>query len=64
MNIADVQPGMKLKADAGFTCIADGAVLTIESNEDGELFVPCSSGRHYLDGQVDSNGKLVGLESA
>lgn len=62
MNIADVKPGMKLKADGGFTCIKRGAVLTVEFDEQGLPFVPCKRGGHWLAGQVGEGGELIGLE--
>jgi hypothetical protein len=52
-----------LVADGGFTCVPEGAVLTVDADDGGELFVHCQSGRHYLDGQLE-NGKFIGLRLA
>jgi hypothetical protein len=54
------QPGDSLIADAEFNCINAGRV-TVARNETGALYVPCACGRHYLDGQADGYGVLVGL---
>lgn len=73
-KLADLKAGDKLKADAGFTCLCDGEVTTVESDEGG-LFVRCSAGegdygqpatalrdqRHYLDGQEGDDGECVGM---
>lgn len=61
VSVHEVKKGAVLVADGGFTCIRSGAVLTVEEDEDG-LFVPCSHGGHYLDGQISDDGKTyVGL---
>lgn len=52
-KVAEVKAGDKLKADGGFTCIAEGAILTVVENEMGELCVPCKKGLHSLEGQMD-----------
>lgn len=57
-KIADVDAGTKLRADGGFTCIPRGAVLTVQRNDHGELYVPCRSGQHSLDGQEEGDHYL------
>lgn len=72
-KIADVKPGTCLRADGGFTCIAEGAILTVEADENGNLFVPChgpdakrshlrriSHERHYLECQHEG-AVLIGF---
>jgi hypothetical protein len=46
----------------GFTCIPDHAVRKVEMFPDQGLFIKCSSGSHFLEGQLDKEGKYVGLE--
>jgi len=58
-KLIDVQPGDALIADAGFTCVKPGRVSVKKS--DNGLYFDCSEGRHYLDGQVNDEGSLVGL---
>ena len=58
-----VKAGMKIKTDAGFTCLASGVPHTVCENDHG-LFIPCAMGQHYLDGQDDGDGYLVGLYPA
>lgn len=50
--VCDVRVGTSLSV-TGFTCIPDGSIRVVESDEKGELFIPCDEGRHYLDGQID-----------
>lgn len=53
VKIELVHVGTKLIADGGFGCIPPNAVLEVQY--DGrELWVTCDRGRHYLDGQVDT----------
>ncbi len=62
MKLADVKSGMKIKADGGFRCIRRGAVLTVKIDAEGFPYVPCRSGGHWLAGQVDGAGNLIGFE--
>lgn len=64
LRFDDVKAGDFLVADDGFTCIADGAVLEVQQEPDGTLWVPCATGQHGLDGQEDEDGILVGLARA
>lgn len=50
-----VKPGTRLKADDGFDCILPGKILRVEDHGSG-LFVKCKEGKHYLDGQLSSDG--------
>ena len=58
-NLCTVSAGDILNVDAGFDCMAGR--VTVARGETGALYVPCACGRHYLDGQADSDGVLVGL---
>ena len=49
-----VQPGSKLKADDGFTCIEPDAIVTVVEDSHG-LYVPCDDGKHYLCGQLSDD---------
>lgn len=72
-KLSQLKLGDKLRADGGFTCIDEGAVLEIRADDDGELYVDCRGsedatdcgpGLHYLDGQADDGEHLVGFYSA
>lgn len=41
-----------VQVDAGFTCIPKNATRTVRQDNHG-LFIDCSDGNHYLDGQLD-----------
>lgn len=64
VKIKKVVPGMQLKADGGFTCIREGAVVTVTKDPlrkgFAALYVPCRCGQHYLDGQIKGDC-LTGL---
>ena len=53
--ISDVKIGTVLFTDDGFTCMGPGRMRTVYRDEHG-LFVTCDDGRHYLDGQLLSEG--------
>jgi hypothetical protein len=50
-----------LVADGDFTCMEDATHVVVHRDEKGELWVPCTDGRHYLEGQRGENGHLIGL---
>lgn len=55
-----IKIGDILIPDGGFTCMAADKPKCVEEH-DGELFIPCSDGKHFLCGQEDDEGNLVGL---
>lgn len=62
MTLSDLKAGQTILADAGFTCLKAGPH---EVKADGSgLYVECSEGHHYLDGQKDEVGSLVGLSAS
>lgn len=62
-RLSELKAGDKLVADGGFTCIKKGGVVVVEARGDGQLYVGCRSGSHYLDGQVsgENHDSLIGL---
>jgi hypothetical protein len=60
-----VKAGDVLEVDAGFSCITKGTRLRVERVGNGDsffdLYVPCSHGKHYLSGQQNPEGELVGF---
>jgi len=58
----DIKVGNVIIADGGFTCLADGQTCVVRIDRDGDLYVTCQDGCHYLDGQVDENDIIVGFE--
>ena len=61
MKMTDLKHGDKLVADGGFTCLIKNQVVMVNDAKDGK-FVHCRAGRHYLDGQEDEDGTIVGFE--
>lgn len=56
-----VQEGDYLQADDGFTCLDANATYKVQQRTSGRLYIQCKEGIHYLDGQTDFSGNLVGL---
>ena len=61
-KLCDVKSGHTLIADSGFDCIASGSENRVYADEKNLLYVKCKEGHHYLEGQADAAGNLVGLE--
>lgn len=62
MKKAAIIPGDRIIADGGFTCLTEGDIREVKTDEHGgEMFIECSEGRHYLDGQYDGKGNYIGL---
>lgn len=59
MKLSDVKAGDEIFADAGFTCMKPGFHLV--QCDDGGLYIECQGGHHYLVGQEDEHGELIGL---
>lgn len=59
-NISDITEGDLLVTDGGFTCISKNQTRPVKKDEEG-LFINCLNGKHYLNGQTDDQGNLVGL---
>lgn len=62
MRMEDLQAGVNIKLDEGFTCVKAG-LHKVHLDAHGYFFL-CDQGKHYLDGQEDENGNLVGVEDA
>ena len=64
LSLDRAQAGIEVECDGSFPCIEKGARRIIEVDDNGELFISCSEGRHMLPGQEDElDGELgfVGL---
>lgn len=57
---SDVKAGDMLQCDGGFTCMRDGAKKVVKADGD-KRYVACRDGRHYLKGQENNDGALIGL---
>ena len=63
MKLSDVNVGATLVADGGFTCLSHKQECLVQGDENG-LYIMCGingEDKHYLDGQEDEDGNLVGL---
>lgn len=63
-TVKEVRKSSLLITDGGFTCMPEGARRFVAKDKDG-LYVCCQDGKHYLDGQLSTDGKhYVGLYKA
>lgn len=53
-KIQQVKPGSVLECDGGFTCMRNGETRTVGRDIHG-LFISCTEGHHYLDGQEEED---------
>ena len=60
-KLSEVKSGHTLIADRGFTCLDNASENRVHADEKNLLYVKCKNGCHYLDGQTDANGILIGL---
>jgi len=58
-KVSAVKAGDFLRTDGGFTCMRRNAHKMVCEDING-LFISCSSGAHYLNGQVEGE-EYVGL---
>lgn len=65
MKVSEVKLGDILIADGGFDCLKENQHCEVKADGD-ELYVECSHGKHFLEGQCDfeTGTKLVGLTLA
>jgi hypothetical protein len=57
-RLDSLRPGCLVQFDDGHGCLPDQAVRQVKSGADGELYVECDEGKHYL---VDDKGIVVGV---
>lgn len=61
-KILDLKEGDTLiVVGEGFICMKKNDYKKVIADYEGNLFVDCGAGAHYLDGQVADDGSLVGL---
>lgn len=61
LNIKDIKPGMRIKADSGFSCIPPNSIRTVFQDTSNRLYVCCLREKHYIDGQLDNHGNVIGF---
>ena len=61
MKLSDLKNGDTVVADEGFPCLEAG-VHEVKADPYGALYIDCSVGRHYLDGQAAEDEELIGLK--
>lgn len=60
-KLDEIKAGDRVEVDDGFPCMPAGKKI-VKADEAGGLYVLCTEGPHYLDGQVDEpDGDLVGV---
>jgi len=59
-KLDQLKAGDHVEIDDGFTCMSAGTTI-VHEGAGGELYIPCSCGRHFLSGQHDGDNWLVGI---
>lgn len=62
VKVEDLKPGDRLTDFEFWGCVPQDATRIVKADADGELFVSCREGHHYLSGQTGPTGELVGCE--
>jgi len=62
LKLSDIRLGAKLRADEAFECISPGRICEVHFDEQHGPYVHCAHNRHFLDGQLNHDGELVGFE--
>lgn len=61
IKLAELKIGDTLIADSGFTCLSKNERCRVHKDAEGDLYVKCKMGVHYLEGQLDKDDNLVGF---
>lgn len=64
VRLDELKPGDRLTGFRWWGCVPERAVRTVKCTHDGELFVRCKEGAHYLDGQLRDDGTLANVRRA
>lgn len=59
-KLSEIKEGDVLVVGHGFNCLEPATEHEVEMYAGG-LFVACKYGKHFLEGQCDNNGNLVGF---
>lgn len=60
-RLEEFQNGEECQVDGDFTCVKAWSTVTIQHDVEGKPFFECKSGSHYLEGQLNEDGLVVGL---
>lgn len=60
VRLADLAAGVPLLADRHHACLTEG-LHRVEADDEGDLFIRCDHGRHYLELHLGEGGVLRGL---
>lgn len=55
--VKDVKKGSIIISDGNFTCLKENQYCIVHKEDNNQLYVKCSEGRHFLDGQLSDDGK-------
>lgn len=53
-KLANLKAGDEVETE-GLHCIVDKQKLVVRQEENGDLFIECSAGKHFLAGQIDDD---------
>lgn len=61
VKYSSLREGMLLRFDDAFCCGIANTEQVVKKDGVGAYYVPCEAGHHFLDGQMDDDGFLVGI---
>lgn len=62
VKLSELVSGMTLVDDGGFACLEPSTKHTVLLDTDlNQFYIKCNEGKHFLDGQKDRHGYLIGL---
>lgn len=57
-KLSELRVGDQVDLDGGFDCMSGRKVVYGDAKG---LYLLCKDGRHYLDGQTDKDGDVIGI---
>ncbi len=60
VRLSSLRPGDRVQGFEDWGCVPDNATRTVCDDGAGP-YVKCQKGEHYLDGQMNSRGFLIGM---
>lgn len=60
-NTTNIAAGDTVRVDDGFTCMKKWSTKEVKVDPEGELYIDCKCGGHYLNGQLHRKHYYVGI---
>jgi hypothetical protein len=64
MTLEELKPGDKITGFTGFNCLRKDSIRAIATDRYGCKFIVCQMGKHYLSGNIETDGTLGDIRFA